>query len=57
MLTEKNFSAHSYPYTDNQPGNLKGYMWNCMYVYGYYLFTCSNGPDGIRLNRLDFTKE
>lgn len=56
LLTEKNFSEHSYPLYDNPTGSLSSYVWNGMYVYGYYLFTCSNGPNGIRLNRIDFTK-
>ncbi|MBQ7353903.1 MAG: exo-alpha-sialidase [Clostridia bacterium] len=54
LLTEKNFSAHDYPYYD-QP-TTTSYMWNGMYVYGYYLFACATGPNGIRLNRIDFTK-
>lgn len=55
LLTEKHFSAHDYPYYDK--GATTSYMWNGMYVYGYYIFACTVGPNGIRLNRLDFTKE
>ena len=55
MLKTENFSDHSYPYYDNQKP-FGAYMWNGMYVYGSYIFAFSNGPSGIRINRLKFAE-
>ncbi len=59
-LTEKNFSAHDYPYPDDRAN--QNSMWNGMLVTDDYIYTCTSPSDGlgVRINRIaipDFLKK
>ncbi len=53
-LTEDNFSAHDYPYGTSPKDFMMTGMWNGMYVYNGYIFTCSITNAGIKINRFKF---
>lgn len=55
QLTEKNFSAHDYPFYDQTPDASS--MWCGMYVWNNCLYACAVTPSGVRINRLELGKE